>query len=77
MPNIQQENVESYELIVDTNKPIISTGDMKSWDTSKPFDAYQKTHINMCVYDSRWENPRVGSSILSQATIIINSLGLL
>jgi len=55
MPNIQQENVESYELIVDTNKPIISTGDMKSWDTSKPFDAYQKTHINMCVYDSRWE----------------------
>lgn len=54
-PFIQQENVESYELIVDTNKPIISTGDMKPWDTSKPYDAFRKTHINLCVYDSRWE----------------------
>ncbi len=31
VPFIQQENVESYELVVDTNKPIISTGDMKAW----------------------------------------------
>jgi len=54
-PFIQQENVESYELIVDTNKPIISTGDMKAWDTSKPYDAFKKTHVNLCVYDSRWE----------------------
>lgn len=54
-PFIQQENVETYELIVDTNKPIISTGDMKAWDTSKPYDAFKKTHINLCVYDSRWE----------------------
>ena len=54
-PFIQQENVESYELVVDINKPIISTADMKAWDTSKPFDAYRKTHVNLCVYDSRWE----------------------
>lgn len=54
-PYIQKENVESYELIVDTNKPIISTGDMKAWDTSKPYDAFRKTHINLCVFDSRWE----------------------
>jgi type III restriction enzyme len=54
-PFIQQENIESYELIVDTNKPIISTGDMKAWDTSKPYDAFKKTHVNLCVYDSRWE----------------------
>ena len=54
-PYIQQENVESYELVVDPNNPIISTADMKSWDTSKPYDAYRKTHVNLCVYDSRWE----------------------
>ena len=54
-PYIQQENVESYELVVDTNKPIISTADMKSWDTSKPYDAHRKTHVNLCVYDNRWE----------------------
>lgn len=54
-PYIQKENVESYELIVDVNKPIISTGDMKAWDTSKPYDAFRKTHINLCVFDSRWE----------------------
>jgi type III restriction enzyme len=56
VPFIQQENVESYELIVDTNKPIISTGDMKAWDTSKPFVHTRRSHINFCVCDSRWEN---------------------
>lgn len=55
-PYIQQENVESYELVVDTNKPIISTSDMKPWDTSKPFVHTQKSHINFCVCDSRWES---------------------
>ncbi len=55
-PYIQQENVESYELVVDTNKPIISTADMKAWDTSKPFVYTQKSHINFCVCDSRWES---------------------
>jgi type III restriction enzyme len=55
-PFIQQENVEAYELIVDTNKPIISTGDMKTWDTSKPYVYTKKSHINFCVCDSRWEN---------------------
>ncbi len=56
VPFIQQENVESYELVVDTNKPIISTGDMKAWDTSKPFVHTRKSHINFCVCDSRWES---------------------
>lgn len=55
-PYIQQENVESYELVVDTNKPIISTGDMKAWDTSKYFVHTRKSHINFCVCDSRWES---------------------
>lgn len=55
-PYIQQENVESYELVVDTNKPIISTADMKAWDTSKPFVHTRKSHINFCVCDSRWES---------------------
>jgi type III restriction enzyme len=55
-PFIQQENVESYELVVDTNKPIISTADMKPWDTSKPFVHTRKSHINFCVCDSRWES---------------------
>lgn len=55
-PFIQQENVEAYELVVDTNKPIISTGDMKPWDTSKPFVHTRKSHINFCVCDSRWES---------------------
>lgn len=55
-PFVQQENVESYEIVVDTIKPIISTGDMKAWDTSKPFVHTRKSHINFCVCDSRWES---------------------
>jgi type III restriction enzyme len=56
IPFIQQENVESYELVVDTNRPIISTGDMRPWDTSKPFVHTRKSHVNFCVCDSRWES---------------------
>ncbi len=55
VPYLQQENVEALELVFDMAKPIISTADMKAWDTSKPFDAFKKTHVNLCVYDSRWE----------------------
>lgn len=55
-PFIQQENVETFELVVDVNKPIISTADMKAWDTGKPFVHTRKSHINFCVCDSRWES---------------------
>ncbi len=52
---IKQENTEQYLPIFDSDKPIKSTGDMRTWYTGKPCERTKKSHINVCVYDSSWE----------------------
>ena len=52
---IRYENTKSLTPVFDSDKPIRSTGDMRTWYTSKPCDNYKKNHINFCVYDSTWE----------------------
>lgn len=52
---IRFENTEALELVFDTNKPILSTGDMRPWRTSKPNEVARKSHINRVVFDSTWE----------------------
>jgi len=53
--SIRFENTEKIEPVFDTEKPIRSTGDMRSWYTAKPCEFTKKSHINFCVYDSTWE----------------------
>jgi len=52
---IKLENTTDIKPIFDTVKPIRSTGDMRTWYTSKPCEYSDKSHINFCVYDSTWE----------------------
>ena len=52
---IRFENTESIEPVFDTDHPIRSTGGMHTWYTGKPNQATIKSHINRCVYDSKWE----------------------
>jgi type III restriction enzyme len=52
---IKLENTTEIKPIFDTVKPIRSTGDMRTWYTSKPCEYLDKSHINFCVYDSTWE----------------------
>ena len=52
---IRFKNSESIVPIFDTDNPIRSTGDMRSWYTGKPCEATRKSHINLCVFDSTWE----------------------
>jgi type III restriction enzyme len=52
---IRFENTESLEPIFDSDKPIRSTGDMRTWYTGKPCEYTRKSHINCCVFDSTWE----------------------
>jgi len=52
---IRFENTESLEPIFDKDRPIRSTGDMRTWYTGKPCEHTKKSHINMCVFDSTWE----------------------
>jgi type III restriction enzyme len=52
---IRFENSKSIEPIFDQDFPIRSTADMQTWFTGKPCEHTQKSHINMCVFDSTWE----------------------
>lgn len=53
---IRQNNSTRIIPVFDTDKPIRSTGDMRTWFTSKPCDKVRKSHINFCVFDSTWES---------------------
>lgn len=52
---IRSENALSLVPIFNSEKPIRSTGDMQPWYTGKPCEFTRKSHINLCVYDSKWE----------------------
>jgi len=49
------ENTLSLVPIFDTDRPIRCTSDMMPWSTSKACEHTRRSHINMCVFDSRWE----------------------
>ncbi len=52
---IRFENALTLEPIFDTERPIRGTSDMLPWYTGKACEHTKRSHINMCVYDSRWE----------------------
>lgn len=52
---IRAENTEKLSAVFDKERPIRSTGDMRTWYTSKPCEGLDKSHISHCVYDSGWE----------------------
>ncbi|MGB3478059.1 MAG: DEAD/DEAH box helicase family protein [bacterium] len=52
---IRFENTEHIEPVFDRDRPIKSTGDMRTWFTGRPCEYTVKSHINMCVFDSTWE----------------------
>lgn len=52
---IRFENALSLVPIFDTERPVRSTGDMLPWYTGKACEHTTRSHINLCVFDSRWE----------------------
>ncbi len=52
---IRFENSLSLTPVFDTERPTRSTGDMLPWYTGRPCEHTRRSHINMCVFDSRWE----------------------
>lgn len=53
---IKHDNTERLIPVLDTDHPIRSTSEMRTWYTGKPCKRTQKSHINFCVYDSTWES---------------------
>lgn len=52
---LRAENTAKLVPVFDTENPIRSTGDMRTWYTSKPCQFTDKSHINQVVVDSTWE----------------------
>ena len=52
---IRAENIDQLTAVFDTERPIRSTSDLRTWYTSKPCEWLKKSHISHCVYDSGWE----------------------
>ncbi len=52
---IRAENTTQLTPVFDKEHPIRSTGDVRTWWTSKPCEGFKKTHINFTVVDSTWE----------------------
>ncbi|MBK7468340.1 MAG: DEAD/DEAH box helicase family protein [Saprospiraceae bacterium] len=52
---IRTINAEALTPVFDKECPIRSTADIRSWWTSKPNEAFDKSHINFVVVDSNWE----------------------
>ena len=52
---IRFENTSHLEPVFDTQRPILSTADMRPWYSSRPCEVTRRSHINVAVYDSRWE----------------------
>ncbi|MFO0965932.1 MAG: DEAD/DEAH box helicase family protein [Gemmataceae bacterium] len=53
--NIRCQNSQSLAPVFDNERPIRSTGDMPIWYTGRPCERTKRSHINVCVFDSRWE----------------------
>ena len=52
---IRSDNAEQLIPIFDTQQPIRSTSDMRTWYTSRPCESTRHSHINIATFDSRWE----------------------
>jgi len=52
---IRAVNTEALTPVFDKENPIRSTSNIRTWWTSKPCEAFEKTHINFVVVDSKWE----------------------
>ncbi len=53
--SVRVENTERLEPVFDRDHPIRSTSNVATWYTGKPCHFADRSHINMCVYDSTWE----------------------
>ena len=47
---IKFEQASTIAPVFDRDRPILSTGDMRAWNTRKPLGSAVRSHINYCVY---------------------------
>lgn len=52
---VVEQNVERFEPVFDESNPLGSTGDMRTWFTTKPCQPTVKSQVSHVVHDSTWE----------------------
>jgi len=52
---IRPENTTARKLVLDSEHPIRTTGEMLPWYTTKPCVETARSHVSKCVCDSAWE----------------------
>jgi len=52
---LRSENTTQLTPVFDSEHPIRSTSDVRTWWTSKPCENFGKSHVNFTVVDSDWE----------------------
>ncbi|MCF8246216.1 MAG: hypothetical protein K9J37_05400 [Saprospiraceae bacterium] len=55
LAQVREQNAEKIEIIIDKERPVISTADMPIWLTTKPVWYVEKCHLNGLPMDSGWE----------------------
>ncbi len=53
---LTQSGIEKINIIYDPFSKVRCSSDMPQWHTGKPCNDGKKSHINLTVYDSRWED---------------------
>ncbi|MBQ9578910.1 MAG: DEAD/DEAH box helicase family protein, partial [Ottowia sp.] len=54
--HIRQQNVQQLQIVLDTDFPTGATGRMRTWYSTKPCMATEKSHVSHAVADSSWED---------------------
>lgn len=52
---IKEKSIASSHILLNAQHPMKSTGMMRPWYTKRLTDYVKKSHINLAVYDSKWE----------------------
>lgn len=52
---IRFENTSRLDPVFDTQRPLLSTADMRPWYTARPCERTTRSHINVAVFDGTWE----------------------
>ena len=66
---IEENNAITEHIVLNYDKPIKTTGDMRPFPTTKPVTVATKSHMNMAIIDSGWEKATVDELVRNNKVI--------
>ena len=69
LPAIEESSKITESIVLNYDKPIKTTGDMRPFPTTKPVTVATKSHMNMAIIDSGWEKAAIDELIRNDKVI--------